>query len=529
MSGVKVRLLKSWRLGLAVALATVGALAPTQRADAQRTAAEQGQAELAAESAAAQPAAEQDAPAPVTLTSVIDAALADPILEDATVGISVVDTATGESLYARGADTPLNPASNVKLVTTASALRQLGPEHRYSTLLFHAKDALQGDVIKGNVWLQGHGDPDLVTGDLYELAMRLRGSGVKRITGGVIVDASAFDRDELPPGFDQKEELASYRAPSGASSVNFNTFVVRVRAGASVGADAIARVEPPVPSIDLDVVATTQPGHRRGLWADVQPTKSGMKVKLSGSIGIDARPATYRYPVADPSAYAGDVMTLALKHAGIKVGKSKKKVGGVPRGAEIVGSHASAPLSVLIRAVNKYSNNFMAEQILKTLDLPAKPATFDGALTRVRDEVAALGIEAEGMSLGNGSGLYDTNRVTPAQMTSLLTAMLSDFRYRADYLASLAVMGVDGTTRSRLRETDSARWIRVKTGTLNGISALSGYVGSKDRAPIAFSILLNDLPGGGTSKARGIQNVIADVIARHASGRPLVDPDADAP
>ena len=208
MAGVEVRLLKSWRLGLAVALATVATLVPTQRADAQR---EQAQQVRAAPEG-------KDAPAPATLESVIDEALANPILEDATVGISVVDTGSGETLYARGADTPLNPASNVKLVTTAAALRVLGPEHRYSTLLFHAKDALQGDVIKGNAWLQGHGDPDLVTGDLYELATRLRGSGIKRITGGVIVDPGAFDRDELPPGFDQKEELASYRAPSGATS-----------------------------------------------------------------------------------------------------------------------------------------------------------------------------------------------------------------------------------------------------------------------------------------------------------------------
>ena len=129
--------------------------------------------------------------------------------------------------------------------STRAAIGLLGPAHRYSTALWREDGALAGSVIKGDVYLQGSGDPALVTGDLYDLAATLRARGIKRI-GGITIDASSFDRDELPPGFDQKDELASYRAPSGATVVNFNTFEVQVRPGDSAGAQPFAGVLPPV-------------------------------------------------------------------------------------------------------------------------------------------------------------------------------------------------------------------------------------------------------------------------------------------
>ncbi|MEM6995588.1 MAG: D-alanyl-D-alanine carboxypeptidase/D-alanyl-D-alanine-endopeptidase, partial [Myxococcota bacterium] len=468
------------------------------------------------------------APPTPDLTQVIDEALAESFLSDATIGIHVLDLQTGKVLYERGASQPLNPASNVKLVTTASALSLLGPEHRYTTSLYMGDDARDGTTIKGNLYLKGRGDPNLVTGDLYEMAKRLRAQGIKKIGGAVVVDASAFDADGLPPGFDQKSEMASYRAPSGATVVNFNTFVIRTRPGAHTGESVIAHVQPSIGYLDLSIEATTAAGHRRRLWAEVEHRKDRVRLVLHGSTGVDAGAQSFRYPVGDPSRYAGEVMTMALQDAGIKVGRRKPSKGKTPRSADLIEAHRSQPLSVLIRSVNKFSNNFMAEQILKTLD-EAEPKTFAGALSRVRTHVGTLGVSADGLQLGNGSGLYDNNRVSPAQMTALLASVHADFRIRADFLASLAVMGVDGTTRSRLAETPAAGWVRVKTGTLDGISALSGYVGTKNRNPVVFSILMNDLPKGGTSKARGVQNRIADALSRYVAGRPLTDTEPVAP
>lgn len=455
------------------------------------------------------------------LAARLDRALAHPILAQAQVGVSVVDLETGQVLYERGQALPLNPASNAKLVTTAAALGILGPAHRYATTLWREDGALSGTSIKGDVILQGGGDPALVTSDLYDLAGTLRARGIKRV-GGITVDASAFDRDELPPGFDQKDELASYRAPSGAAVVNFNTFEVHVRPADGAGSAPFAGVLPPVDGIDLEVTATTEPGRRRALTMEYEPDGSELALVLGGKVGVDSSATSLRYPVVDGSAYAGHVLALALSRQGIKVGRAKIKLGKVPKDAVLLAAHQSAPLSVLVRAVNKLSNNFMAEQILKTLDAKPGPATFAGALERVRAHLEGLGISTEGLVLGNGSGLYDNNRISAAQVTALLAAVYRDERIRPDFMASLAIMGVDGTTRSRLRGSSRAGWVRVKTGTLDGVSALSGYAGAPDRKPVVFAVLFNGLKKSDASQARAIQNEIAELLALHAAGQPLV-------
>lgn len=468
------------------------------------------------------PEAPSAAPA-LTLSTAIDELLTAEFLEEAKVGIDVVDLQTGRSLYSRGAELPLNPASNQKLVTTAAALLQLGPDHRYGTVLYSDEGTLRGPLIKGSVFLRGSGDPSLVTEDLMAIAAELRIRGIRRITGGVIVDATAFDRDEFPPGFDQKDEMASYRAPSGALSVNFNTFVIRAQPGAAVGSPAQAGIDPPVPSIELVNEATTAKGHAQKLFAEVVHDKGKVKVRLWGTIGLEATSGDYRYPVADPSRYAGEVMALALRRNGIKLGRSRIKHAEVPETAQALASHFSAPVSVLIRAVNKFSNNFMAEQILKTLALSEGPASFEAALRDVERTLGELGVPGETLRLTNGSGLYDTNRLTAKSLTTLLTAMVGDFRFSSDYLASLSIMGVDGTTRRRLDETPADGWVRVKTGTLDGISALSGIVGAPGRKPIVFSILFNDMKSWDKWRARKLQDAIVELLARHAAGLPLIE------
>jgi serine-type D-Ala-D-Ala carboxypeptidase/endopeptidase (penicillin-binding protein 4) len=457
-----------------------------------------------------------------TLTEQIDAALAEPFLADASIGVSVVDLANGNVLYRRNDDAPLNPASNVKLVTTAAALALLGPDHRYATVLYHQDGALDGAVLRGDVYLRGSGDPHLVTENLYHLAGNLRALGITKITGGVVVDASHFDRDELPPGFDQKDELAAYRAPSGATAVNFNTFVLRVRPGDAADKPPRAQIDPPVSGIEVVNEAKTAAGNRAQLGAAIEDDGAKTTLRLTGTIGVKAGPVAYRYPVSRPSHYAGEVLAVALEHQGIRLGRSKVKAGSVPKNARVVATHHSAPVSVLIRSVNKFSNNFMAEQILKTLADGDGPASFAAALGRVRQWLATHGMTSQELRLGNGSGLYDTNRLTTAQLTTLLGIMHRDFRISSDYLASLAVMGVDGTTRRRLRGSDVSGWVRAKTGTLDGVSALSGYAGAEGRDPIAFSILFNDLRRSDATRARAVQNRIAEILAQHAAGRPQV-------
>ncbi len=450
------------------------------------------------------------------LAARIDAAVGKADLEGTGLGISVVDLETGAVLYERDADKPLNPASNAKLVTTAAALAQLGPEHRYSTHVWVAKDSVEDGVIGGSLYLQGGGDPALVTGEIYELAGQLEAAGIKKLRGSIVVDTGRYSDEGLPPGFDQKDEFASHRAPGGAMAVNYNTFEVHARPAKVVGEPPVLSALPAVPSIVLESKATTVEGNRNKLHVSSETRDGKLFVTFHGEVGISNGPSSYRYPVSDPSLYAGELLLVALRQRGIEVGKAKVERGEVPADAQVVATMRSEALSELCRAVNKWSNNFMAEQILRSL-APARGATAEAALEQLRVYTREIGMPQDGLVLGNGSGLYANNLISARALTHLLAHVHGDFRYRSDFMASLAIMGADGTTRSRLKESDARGFIRVKTGTLDDVSALSGYVGARGRDPIAFSILINDLDRKQRARARALQDELAELLAVEAA------------
>ncbi|MEZ4452251.1 MAG: D-alanyl-D-alanine carboxypeptidase/D-alanyl-D-alanine-endopeptidase [Nannocystaceae bacterium] len=459
------------------------------------------------------------APTRADLKATLDGFLAVKPLAKATIGVVVIDVATGEELYTHEPDAAVNPASNTKVVTTAAALSILGPEHRFVTRLYAGKGTRKAGSIDGDLYLKGGGDPWLVTADLYELAGDLRALGITKVNGRIVVDSSAFDRDELPPAFDQKQEFAAFRAPSSATSVNFNTYVVWARPGDD-GKSAALVLDPPTSLVTVASAITLEPGRRNRVTVERGTPAKGVLEALTfaGTLGVDAGAVSYRYPIAEPTLYAGDVLRAVLEQRGIKVQKSTIVAGTAPKDAEEVAMHASQPLSVLCRGVNKLSNNFMAEQILKSLDAgPDHPATFAGGLDRVRQFLDGLGIAGEGLRLGNGSGLYDANRVTARQLARLLAAVHGDFRISADFLASLPILGADGTLRSRLSESQAARYVRAKTGTLDEASSLAGYAGTVGHPPLAFAILIGDIDRGKLKAAREAQNQIAEHLARLAA------------
>ncbi len=459
--------------------------------------------------------------APRTLGEKLDALLAAPFLTYARAGISVLDVTTGKVLYAHNPDLLLNPASNVKLVTSAAALALLGPEYRYSTRLYAEHDALRGHTVRGPLYLEGGGDPDLVTADLYELASDLYARGVRTIDGGIVVDGNRFDRDELPPGYDQKDEMAGYRAPVGAASVNFNTYVVNIRPGRNIGELVAVNIDPPIRSMSVRCRAKTGVGYRNRLMVSVEQEDERTQINLDGVLGVDSGPVSYRYPVSDPSRNTAEVLSLVLRQRGIRLNHTGLARGRVPERAELLAVHRSPALSVLVRAINKLSNNFMAESVLKSLAPNDQPGTFARALERIHAFLDEIGLSKTGLVIGNGSGLYNTNRISATQMTYLLRHVYRDFRYSADFLASLAIMGADGTIRSRLRGSPVQRYVRAKTGTLDDVSCLSGYAGAVGGTPVAFSFMFNGIDRLDAQRARELQNQMAEVIAIDAAGVPL--------
>ena len=425
------------------------------------------------------------------------------------VGVHVVDLETGQTLYTKRTDEAFNPASNVKLFTSAAALDKLGPQHTFITQILGKAPDEQG-VVRGGLTLRGTGEGFLLFEDLLSWAASLKQQGVKKVEGGVRVDDTAFEGDYLPPGFDQKDEDASYRAPIGAMSVNFNSVDAIVEPAAQAGEAARVRLDPPNDHVVVDNQARTVAGSGARIRVRSRPNDSGgTTLTVLGTIGTGSSSVSTRKRIDNPPLFAGAVLVEALKMVGVEVEGPVTK-GVAPGGARELVRHRSDALTYLVSAMNKWSSNFMAEQLLRALGRTnSTPSTVDRSREAVTNFLERVGVTTKGLALHNGSGLYAGNEVSPRQVVELLMAM-HQHPAGPEFKSSLAVASRDGTLRNRL--PSAAGRVRGKTGTLNRVTALSGYALTPSNRQLAFSILVNDTPTYAWN-LRDEQDQIARIIA----------------
>ncbi|HLU67038.1 MAG TPA: D-alanyl-D-alanine carboxypeptidase/D-alanyl-D-alanine-endopeptidase [Kofleriaceae bacterium] len=439
-------------------------------------------------------------------------------LPGARIGIAIRDLDSGTMLYERDADGLYNAASNTKLVTASAALAALGPDFRYYTALYGGAVDSKG-VLDGDVYIRGRGDPSLGTSELYQMARELRQNGIVKITGGVVVDAEYFDDRDLPPHFDEKpEDQAPYRAPIGATSLNFNAVTVSLRPSPTGRGPCIVKVEPPNDYVVVDSAVQTVSSGRTRIRMESKTTRTSLKLTVRGQIRRDDGVRSYRRRIPDPVRYLGSALRSALVTTGIKVEKKGIRTAPVPPEAKALAWRVSEPLAVLVRGLGKYSNNYVAEMLLKTIGAEARedrtrPATWDDGLGAVRTWLqGTIGWREGDYYYGNGSGLFSSNRFSPRQIVDLLAAVHRDFRFGPDLITSLSIGGVDGTISRRMSRGPAAGLVRAKTGTLDGVSALSGYVATDARSPLAFSILVNGFTGRGREHARHLQDEVCEAM-----------------
>ena len=449
----------------------------------------------------------------------------------ARVGVAVLDVDSGKLIYGKNDGTPFNVASNVKLFTTAAALALLGPEYRFKTAVYGDRDKDQRGGDYKNLYLRGFGDPSLSTEDLWRLVSDLSARGVKRVRGDVVIDDTFFDEQRVGPAFEQKNQDSAYRAPQGAVSLNYNAIGVRVLPGLGDGQPVRISLDPPSQYILVSNEARTVATGRTSLLVDAQeekdapPGREHTLVRVRGTMRITDGPQDFSKRVAHPDLYAGYTLHELLQKRGIQIG-GRVVHGTAPPGAQLLEAHYSQPLGALAREINKRSNNFMAEQVLKALgaDSSGKPGSWQKGLQAISRYLEGLGILPGRYQMVNGSGLFDSNRFTPGQVVLLLRGAYRDFRYAADFLASLALAGADGTIAHRLTGTPAERFVRAKTGTLNGISCVSGYAGAPQpgnlpvRAPLAFSILVNDPDEGPIAPMKRLQDAILEALVAYQTG-----------
>jgi len=445
----------------------------------------------------------------------LDELAGTPALKGTRVGVAVMDVESGRVLYARSEKITYNPASNAKIVTTAAALALLGPEYRFKTALY--ADEMRGSEVVGNLYIKGFGDPSFTTEDLWKLVSDLYALGVRKVSGDIVVDDSFFDNQRLPPAYEQKQDDASWHAPTGAASLNYNAISVTVTPAAREGEPARVAVEPQSGYVLIENHARTSGAGQPALNVSAAARGEQTVVTVVGKILRGAEPRTFYKRIIHPDLYLAVTLRDLLVRRGIKIAAKVPHPGAVPPAARLLVAHSSEPLSVLIRDVNKRSNNFMAEQILKTVGAETfgRPGSWQKGLSAINRFLEEMGVARGGYQMQNGSGLYDADRLSPQALVQVLRATYRDFRLGADFVASLAVAGADGTVVSRMEGSAAERYVRAKTGTLDGVSCLSGFAGAAGRPPLAFAILMNGLPAAAHAEARRVQDAIAELLVSY--------------
>ena len=424
------------------------------------------------------------------------------------VALRVMSARTGRVYYGRRADVLMDPASNQKVLATAAALMRLGTDWRYRTEVTGPAPDDDG-VIHGSLHLRGNGDPTLRSGDLDEIAAHLRARGVARVDGSVLADPRPLGYEGAAAG---EGETSDVKAPL---LIDRGLMIVRVRPGATPGSPAVVYTDhrrtaddAAGPGIVVRNQAVTRPSGRTKLGVRIEGAGGALRVNVTGKIAVGAAGVAFRRRVPHPSLHAAIALRSALIGAGIAV-RGAPGLGPTVAAEAPLDVHQSPPLAVVMRRINKDSDNEQAERVLQTVgaEVYGAPATTEKGLSVLRAVVGSLGLRPSSYVSQNGSGLGHNNRITANAMADLLRALYFDPRIGPEILQSLSVGGVDGTTRNRFRGSLAARRVRAKTGTLNGKSCLSGLVGDGGDL-IVFSMLMQ-----GTRSRANLAAVRASQVA----------------
>jgi D-alanyl-D-alanine carboxypeptidase/D-alanyl-D-alanine-endopeptidase (penicillin-binding protein 4) len=399
------------------------------------------------------------------------------------------------------ADVSVNPASTMKLVTTYAALEMLGPTHQWKTEFF-TDGTLNNGVLRGNLYLKGGGDPKLNMEKLWLLMRDLRANGVQQVTGDLVLDRSHFVQPQLPVFDDDgNDRNKPFLVKPDSLMVNLKAlrFITR-----NDGGKVMVSVEPPIASIRVDnqvkAVASKQcAGDVR--YNPVPQADGTVTVTVTGQLGDGCNSQTYLSLLDHPAYAAGAVRAIWQELGGTILGKDRVDV--VPGSAKLLAKAFSPDLVEVIRDINKFSNNTMAQQLFLSLGSQYRnEADGDDAKAAqrvIRQWLAKKGITAPHLVMENGSGLSRDERVSAREMAIILQAAWKS-PYAAEFMSSMPLAGMDGTMRKRLKRTPLLGEAHIKTGTLNNVRAIAGFSRDSNGNTWAVVAILNDpRPWGASS------------------------------
>lgn len=466
---------------------------------------------------------------------------------DARWGVLVLSLDTDDTLFALGPDEPLAPASNVKLLTTAAALHVLGPEYRFRTWLL-ADGPVENGVLEGDLVLYGTGDPgisDRFYGRKDEVFQRLVDelelAGVHTVTGDLVADASFLPGPLRDERWDRRDLNEHFTAAVSALSYNENVVSFRIQPSA-VGERPEVQTVPPHSALAVVNAAETVAEGARPRIAILRDDPLE-PVRIEGRILAGSRDVWRQMTVAVPADFAGATLRAVLEERGIAVlggnrtvtrpgdsavGRLSAPALGRP-GPRILATHLSRPLSDYLVVINKESNNLFAELVFRSVGRVAEGrGTREASASAVKRTLALIGVDTTGLVQVDGSGLAGDNRVSARTFVETIRGM-NEGPLWPEYWASLPRAG---TRRElgRMYQTAAADNLRAKTGTIEGVSALSGMVRSADGERLAFSLVVNGSPS--QTRAKRVENQIGARLAefrRHPDRVPTIAAETPLP
>jgi len=471
--------------------------------------------------AQAVPEAPSRVPAPPALPSLPIASLDRAVGQEvraalavtAALGVHVVDLDSGETVFAYSPDEPRITASNTKLFTTAAALEAFGPGHLFKTR-FLLRGELRRGVLRGDLAVVGCGDPN-ISGRRYDgdslavfrgWASELAARGIERVAGDLYLDAGLFTGPTVHPDWPPEQLASWYEAPIGALSFNDNCVLVRVTPTRAGQPARVETIPPMRTSLKVENSARTAgSGHRLAIG------RSGDTLQVSGSLGAAAGPFDTWVTVPDPTAYFGDALVAALAEEGIAFAGRLRPVERLPGPVWERVAVFRSDMATAVEVTNKRSQNFYAESLLKQLGARrCGEGSWPEGVRAIEEYLTGIGLPRGSFHMVDGSGMSRQNRFTPRNVTTLLRHMYLS-PVGIEYARSLPFGGEDnGSWRRRLAAPPYRGNVFAKTGTLDGVSALSGYAKAVSGRTYAFSILANRVHGDARHSEDRIVMAIVD-------------------
>lgn len=408
-----------------------------------------------------------------------------------------------------------NPASVMKLVTTAAALDRLGPAYRWKTEVYSLGDIQDGTLL-GNLYIKGYGDPYMVPEFFWKFLRDVLNTGVHDIQGDLVLDESYFDpKPEDPGGFDSRP-LRSYNVSPKALLVNFQSMQFRFRPDRSNNTVHVTAFPHPT-TVHIDNRLSLTRG-RCGYWKNkihikVIPQGTGAIVRFSGRYAQScAERGMYRVVTDAPSYLEGMFRKLWVEQGGRF--KGNVRTGRVPADATLLHSGESQSLTELIRGINKFSNNVMTRQLLLTLgaDVKSPPGTRAKGIAVIRQWLVENRIKGP-LIMDNGAGLSRTSRISARQLGQIL--LLAYHKpYMAEFMSSLPINAVDGTMSHRLQASNLAGRMHIKTGSLDNVRSIAGYVMSRSGRRFVV-VMLHNHRRANTYRGEQLQDALLQWVFKH--------------